>query len=82
MESELEFEAKELDQKLNQMERLNNPELNEKLKMEKELLKSFQERAARATNIPRTMITTVVTVQNRHVYCCLPHSTGCKLPIW
>jgi hypothetical protein len=51
MESELEFEAKELDQKLNQMEILNNPELNEKLKMDKELLKSFQERAGRATNI-------------------------------
>ncbi len=31
---------------------------------------------------PVTLITTVVTVKNRHVYCRLPQSTGCKLRIW
>jgi hypothetical protein len=32
-------------------------------------------------SLPRTMITTVVTVQNRHVYYRLPQSTRCKWPI-
>jgi hypothetical protein len=31
--------------------------------------------------VPRTMITTVVAVQNRHADCRLPQFTGCKLTI-